>query len=66
MENVKNNYKNLLLDYSEAAQVFEETGRAKLLSFAWGSWSGSSVHSLSITLWKNCWSFKTSLALKVY
>ncbi|PGT81575.1 hypothetical protein [Bacillus sp. AFS040349] len=34
MENVKNNYKSLLLDYSEASRIAQETGRLRLLSFA--------------------------------
>ncbi|WP_338786265.1 hypothetical protein [Metabacillus sp. FJAT-53654] len=36
MENVKGNYKSLLLDYSEANRIFQETGRTRLLSFALG------------------------------
>jgi hypothetical protein len=34
MENVKNHYKCLLLDYQEASRVFVETGRTNLLAYA--------------------------------
>jgi hypothetical protein len=34
MENVKNHYKRLLLDYQEASRVFVETGRTNLLAYA--------------------------------
>jgi len=34
MENAKNHYKSLLLDYQEASRVFIETGRTSLLAYA--------------------------------